>query len=44
MARTMTMDPDLARHYQTWRLFTRLMKYALAVIVIVVAALGYFLL
>jgi hypothetical protein len=38
-----TMDPELQRHYQTWVGFTRLMRYVLAVVVIIVALLGYFL-
>ena len=38
-----TMDPEFARHYQTWVGFTRLIKYGLAVVVIIVAGLGYFL-
>ena len=38
-----TMDPELARHYQAWVRFTRLMRWVLAAVVIVVALLGYFL-
>ena len=38
-----TMDPELARHYQTWVGFTRLMRYVLAAVVITLALLGYFL-
>lgn len=38
-----TMDPELARHYQSWVGFTRLMRYMLATVVIILALLGYFL-
>lgn len=38
-----TMDPELARHYQTWVGFTRLMRYVLVAVVITLALLGYFL-
>jgi hypothetical protein len=41
---TSTMDPVLADHYRTWVGFTRLIRYVLAAIVIVLALLGYFLL
>jgi hypothetical protein len=39
-----TMDPDLARHYQTWRGFTRLLRYAVAIIVIILILMATFLL
>ncbi len=38
-----TMDPELQRHYQTWIGFTRLMRWVLALVVITLALLGYFL-
>ncbi len=38
-----TMDPELARHYQSWIGFTRLMRYMIAAVVIILALLGYFL-
>ena len=38
-----TMDPELARHYQTWVGFTRLMRYVLAAVIITLVLLGYFL-
>jgi hypothetical protein len=38
-----TMDPELARHYQTWLGFTRLIRNALILIVIILAGLAYFL-
>ncbi|MGH7045689.1 MAG: hypothetical protein ACREE2_04780 [Stellaceae bacterium] len=38
-----TMDPDLARHYQTWIGFTRFMRYVIVVVVITLALLGHFL-
>lgn len=37
-----TMDPELARHYQSWIGFTRLMRYMIAAVVIILALLGYF--
>jgi hypothetical protein len=43
-ATTTTTDPLLAEHYRTWVGFTRLMRYVLATIVIVLVLLGYFLL
>lgn len=41
---TSTMDPMLADHYRTWVGFTRLIRYVLAAIIIMLALLGYFLL
>jgi hypothetical protein len=43
MALTTTTDPLLAEHYRTWVGFTRLMRYVLAAVIIIVALLGYFL-
>jgi hypothetical protein len=44
MAVTTTADPILAEHYRTWIGFTRLMRYVLAAIIIILALLSYFLL
>jgi hypothetical protein len=38
-----TIDPELERHIQSWVAFTRFMRYMLAVVVITLALLGYFL-
>ena len=38
------IDPELERHRQTWIAFTRLIKYALAIIVIVLVGMAIFLL
>ena len=38
-----TMDPLLAEHYRTWVGFTRLIRYVIAALVIILALLGYFL-
>jgi Bacterial aa3 type cytochrome c oxidase subunit IV len=38
-----TMDPQYTAHYQTWLGFTRLIKYALVFLVILLSAMGYFL-
>jgi hypothetical protein len=38
-----TMDPLLAEHYRTWIGFTRLIRYVIAALVIILALLGYFL-
>ena len=43
MAATSTMDPMLAEHYRTWVGFTRLIRYVIAALVIILALLGYFL-
>jgi Bacterial aa3 type cytochrome c oxidase subunit IV len=37
-----TVDPEFERHRQAWIGFTRLMKYALAVIIIVLVGLAIF--
>jgi Bacterial aa3 type cytochrome c oxidase subunit IV len=37
------VDPEYRRHYQTWIGFTRLMKYGLAVIVIILVGMAIFL-
>jgi hypothetical protein len=42
MAATM-MDPDLARHYQTWISFTHLIRNAIILVVIILAGMAYFL-
>jgi aa3 type cytochrome c oxidase subunit IV len=39
-----TMDPLLAEHYRTWVGFTRLIRYVVAALVILLALMGYFLL
>jgi hypothetical protein len=44
MAVSSTTDPLLAEHYRTWLGFTRLLRYVLAVIVITLLLLAYFLL
>jgi hypothetical protein len=38
------IDPELERHRQTWIGFTRLIKYAIAVIVIILVGMTIFLL
>lgn len=38
-----TTDPELERHYQSWIGFIRFMRYMLAVVIITLALLGYFL-
>jgi Bacterial aa3 type cytochrome c oxidase subunit IV len=38
-----TMDPLYSEHYRTWLGFTRLIRYALVLIVILLAGMGYFL-
>ena len=38
------IDPELERHRQTWIGFTRLIKYAIAVIVIILVGMAIFLL
>ena len=38
-----TMDPLLAEHYRTWVGFTRLIRYVIAALIIILALLGYFL-
>ena len=38
------IDPELERHRQTWVGFTRFMRYALAVIIIVLIGMAIFLL
>lgn len=39
-----TTDPLLREHFRTWVGFTRLMRYVIAALVIILALLGYFLL
>lgn len=41
---TTTMDPMLRDRYRTWVGFTRLIRYVLAAIIVMLALLGYFLL
>jgi hypothetical protein len=36
------VDPQFEQHRQTWLAFTRLIKYALALIVIVLIGLAFF--
>jgi hypothetical protein len=38
------IDPDLERHRQTWIGFTRLIKYSLAIVVIILIGMAIFLL
>jgi len=38
------IDPELERHRQTWIGFTRLIKYSLAIVVIILIGLAIFLL
>jgi hypothetical protein len=38
------VDPDFERHRQAWIGFTRLIRYALATIIIVLIGLAYFIL
>jgi hypothetical protein len=38
------IDPELERHRRTWIGFTRLIKYAIAIIVIVLVGMAIFLL
>lgn len=37
------IDPELERHRQTWVGFTRLLRYAIAVIVIILVGMALFL-
>jgi len=37
------IDPELERHRQTWIAFTRLIKYSLALIIIILAGMAIFL-
>ena len=37
------VDPELERHRRTWIGFTRLMKYAIATIVVILAGMAIFL-
>ena len=37
------IDPELERHRQTWIAFTRLIKYAVALIVIILVGMAVFL-
>jgi hypothetical protein len=39
-----TADPMLAEHYRTWVGFTRLIRYVLAFLVILLLLMAYFLL
>ena len=36
------VDPEFERHRQTWLSFTRLMKYAVGIIVLILIALALF--
>jgi hypothetical protein len=36
------VDPDFERHRQTWLGFTRVLKYALAIIIIILIGLAIF--
>ncbi|MFL5267976.1 MAG: aa3-type cytochrome c oxidase subunit IV [Stellaceae bacterium] len=36
------VDPELERHRQTWLSFTRLMKYSIAIIVLILIGLALF--
>jgi hypothetical protein len=36
------VDPQFQQHRQTWLAFTRLIKYALAIIIIILIGLAYF--
>jgi len=38
------IDPELERHRQTWIGFTRLIKYSLAIVVIILIGMAIFLL
>ena len=38
------VDPEFQQHYRTWIGFTRLMKITVAVVVILLAGMAYFLL
>ena len=38
------VDPDFERHRQTWLGFTRLLKYALAAVVLILIGMAIFLL
>jgi Bacterial aa3 type cytochrome c oxidase subunit IV len=38
-----TMDPIFTEHYRTWLGFTRLVKYVVVFLVILLAGMGYFL-
>jgi len=38
------IDPELERHRETWIGFTRLIKYAIAIIVIILVGMAIFLL
>jgi hypothetical protein len=40
---TSAMDPMLAEHYRTWVGFTRLIRYVIGALVLILALLGYFL-
>ena len=40
---TTTTDPLLAEHYRTWVGFTRLIRYVVAALVVILALMAYFL-
>jgi hypothetical protein len=40
---TTSMDPFFAEHYRTWVGFTRLIRYVVAALIIILAVLAYFL-
>jgi hypothetical protein len=37
------IDPELERHRQTWLAFTRLIKYSMAIIIIILVGMAMFL-
>ena len=39
----MTTDPEFERHRRTWLGFTRLLRWSVAVIVVILIAMGIFL-
>jgi hypothetical protein len=41
---TTAVDPELERHRETWIGFTRLIKYSIVVIIIILAGMALFLL
>jgi hypothetical protein len=38
------VDPEFQQHYRTWLGFTRLIRYALTAIIIILVGMAYFLL
>jgi len=37
------IDPELERHRQTWLAFTRLIKYSMAIVIIILVGMAIFL-